>query len=46
MHARADASPPRYERLDGGRASGDLEDKGGLLTEEKETIREEKAIYF
>ncbi|KAI4088583.1 MAG: hypothetical protein LQ339_008704 [Xanthoria mediterranea] len=49
VHARADASPPRHERLDGGRASGVLEDKGGLLMEgkKKEGIREqEKAIDF
>ncbi|CAL8575888.1 hypothetical protein XPA_001788 [Xanthoria parietina] len=47
VHARADASPPRHERLDGGRQTGLLEDKGELLMERKEGIREqEKAIDF
>ncbi|CAO1600295.1 hypothetical protein XANCAGTX0491_003988 [Xanthoria calcicola] len=49
VHARADASPPRHERLGGRRVSGVLEDKGGLLMEEekKEGIREqEKVIDF
>ncbi|KAL9627821.1 MAG: hypothetical protein Q9204_006307, partial [Flavoplaca sp. TL-2023a] len=46
VHAKEDPIPPLYVKLDGERAYSVPRDKGGVSSEEKREMREEKAVDF